>query len=104
MKKLKRRLKFFSILAIVTMFLLYVMVQALAAEPEYTNYQNYVVQHGDTLWAIAEKHMPDSDRRKTVYDIRQINELSSTKHIKPGDQLKVPVDIEEFETLVAEQK
>ena len=49
----------------------------------------YVVEAGDTLWAIASEHAaPGSDVRRLVSDIQRLNEASST--IVPGQVLLIP--------------
>ena len=48
----------------------------------------YVVQAGDTLWAIAETHY-DGDPREAVWRIEQRNHLESVD-IHPGQALLLP--------------
>lgn len=50
----------------------------------------YVVQPGDTLWSIAKEHSTvKQDVRLIVYQLQQINELSSPL-IQPGQCLVIP--------------
>ncbi|WDC83945.1 LysM peptidoglycan-binding domain-containing protein [Caloramator sp. mosi_1] len=57
-----------------------------------TTYEEIVVNKGDTLWKISIKHTPkDKDVRKTIYEIRKINNLNDCI-IYPGQVLKVPID------------
>jgi Tfp pilus assembly protein FimV len=53
----------------------------------------YIVEPGDTLWSIAERHREQAgvrDVRELVYALRQFNDLDST-HLKPGQRLIVPM-------------
>ncbi|MCX7695834.1 MAG: LysM peptidoglycan-binding domain-containing protein [Caloramator sp.] len=55
-------------------------------------YKEVVVKKGDTIWNISIKYTPkDKDVRKTVYEIRKINNLNDCI-IFPGQTLKVPID------------
>ncbi len=47
-------------------------------------YMYYTVQQGDTLWKIANKY-----EGVTVDDIKQLNNITDEKQIKPGQKLKV---------------
>lgn len=49
------------------------------------------VASGDTLWKIAHEVDPGSDPRVISNEIIQLNHLSGTAHIYPGEVLKVPV-------------
>ena len=48
----------------------------------------YLVQPGDTLWAIANARY-DGDPRKAVWRIRQLNDLESAV-LQPGQALDLP--------------
>lgn len=49
--------------------------------------QTYIVQEGDTLWGIAEKHCPSGvDVREWIDEIQKINGLSGCV-IHPYDEL-----------------
>jgi hypothetical protein len=48
-----------------------------------------VVQPGDTLWSVAERHRPSRDPFATIREIRRLNGLAdSTVH--PGQRLTLP--------------
>jgi nucleoid-associated protein YgaU len=48
------------------------------------------VDVGDTLWDIAGEVAPAVDRRETVATIMDLNDLSSPRDIRVGDELLVP--------------
>ena len=51
---------------------------------------HYVVHAGDTLWSIAAREYgPQSDLRRAVYEIEQVNSLSRAG-LQPGSQLTLP--------------
>ena len=49
------------------------------------------VQPGQTLWAIATAHYPQTDPRQSVYDIQAANHLR-TANIYPGERLLLPTE------------
>ncbi|MBQ3414006.1 MAG: LysM peptidoglycan-binding domain-containing protein [Clostridia bacterium] len=59
------------------------------------NYELEYANSGDTLWAIAEresknnKYYKNKDIRYIVYDLKQINNLSSSE-LKEGQEIKIP--------------
>lgn len=62
-----------------------------AAAPSTQPAQHVVtVEHGDSLWTLAQRVAPDNDPRDVVAQIREINDLSSAGLI-PGQQLVLPV-------------
>jgi LysM repeat protein len=48
-----------------------------------------VVEQGDTLWSIAERHAPRRDRFTTVDEIRRLNGLDGYQ-IRTGQHLVLP--------------
>jgi LysM repeat protein len=48
-----------------------------------------VVQPGDTLWSVAERHVPGRDPFGTIEEIRRLNELSDYT-VQPGQRLELP--------------
>lgn len=48
-----------------------------------------VVEHGDSLWVIAQRVAPASDPREVVHRMRELNGLRSNL-IQPGQVLLVP--------------
>ncbi len=53
-------------------------------------YQEVLVVPGDTLWAIARKIAPNQDPRKTIWEIREENQLKQAV-VYPGQTLRVRV-------------
>lgn len=50
------------------------------------------VQENETLWSIASKRCSDDmDIREYIYDIQQLNHITSAGSIQPGQVLKIPV-------------
>lgn len=51
--------------------------------------RTYVVESGDTLWAIAAKLRPGTDPRQLIQQIQQINGVRAGS-LSPGQSLVVP--------------
>ncbi len=55
------------------------------------NYQEILVEEGDTLWNIVSKHMPNSkNKQRTVYEVSRLNNLGNS-NIYPGDLILLPI-------------
>ena len=64
-----------------------------ADEPAY-RYQSVTVCSGDTMWDIAARWADDGeDVRQVMYRICEANSLES-KHVYPGQVLRVPVRVD----------
>jgi LysM repeat protein len=50
---------------------------------------HYVVEGGDTLWAIAAHEAPNADQREYVSKLVDLNQLTSSVLV-PGQQLLLP--------------
>ncbi|MFD0817307.1 LysM peptidoglycan-binding domain-containing protein [Micromonospora zhanjiangensis] len=48
-----------------------------------------VVQPGDTLWSVAERHLPGRDPFATIAEIRRLNGLPDNV-VHPGQRLALP--------------
>ncbi|MEH7122484.1 LysM peptidoglycan-binding domain-containing protein [Bacillus sp. JJ1773] len=59
-------------------------VEFVSESPSQQNTTDYIVQSGDTLWKIAEKH------KTTVAEIIKLNQLDPNKYLSVGQTLKVP--------------
>ena len=61
------------------------------------------VAEGETLWEIAGRHTEArEDVREVIFRIEQANKLNS-KHIYPGQVLKVPLRVHDDGLMVAER-
>ncbi len=56
-------------------------------EPKNIEYEEYIVQEGDSLWNIADYYYPELDNRETVDLIKKDNLCSS--NLKNGQVLKI---------------
>lgn len=54
-----------------------------------TEFETVSVAYGDNLWSIAEDVAPSSDPREVIYEIKQLNALS-TSELFPGQELAIP--------------
>lgn len=62
------------------------------SSPYQISYEEFQVAKGDTLWTIAKIYLPkNKDIRKMIYEIKQINNLTSG-YIYPGDIIKIPLE------------
>lgn len=53
-------------------------------------YKEIIIHSGDTLWDIAVEHFDESyDIRKVIYDIKKLNDLSSSE-LSIGQIVKLP--------------
>lgn len=49
-----------------------------SASEESVQYISHIVEPNDTLWGIAEEYGTDGDIRKTIYDIKRLNQLDGS--------------------------
>ncbi len=85
--KLKRKGRFFGFCLLV---LLAVNVLVPKAEDP-SDFKCITVQTGDTLWEIAETHLPqDSDIRSFVWELKKINRLK-TGELFENQVLRIPL-------------
>ena len=49
-----------------------------SASEEDLQYVSHIVEPEDTLWSIAEEYGDDADIRKTIYEIKRLNQLDSS--------------------------
>ena len=53
-------------------------------------YETVTVQHGETIWRIAERNMDDyKDIRKFIYEIKKLNNVSADT-LTAGQKLMIP--------------
>ena len=75
-KKGKRCLLFVLIAILLTVVAM-LSIGASASDEEKV-YISHIVEPNDTLWSIAEEYGTDGDIRKTIYDIKRLNQLESS--------------------------
>ena len=81
-----------AIMAILTLVLVYSLIQAFIPRVLANNEQVYIehtVESGQTLWDIAVMYRSDADPRQVIYEIEKANGCSAL--IRPGQVLLVPV-------------
>ena len=82
------------VFALVSVLLLSIMGPPTMDRVEWRE-EAYIVQSGDTLWAISDMYCPDNvDRREWIEDVRVRNRLTDSI-IYPGQSLLVLAPIEE---------
>lgn len=54
-------------------------------------YMRIQVKSGDTLWCLAGEYMPNTDIRKSIHVISEINDTSASE-LYAGQVLKIPVE------------
>jgi len=86
---LKNKAKFITSI-VISLTIIFTLVFATSVygykQPQYIT---LTVEKGDTLWDIAQKYCTDSDIRKSVYEIKSLNKLSSSRIVE-GDMLRIP--------------
>ena len=81
-----------AIMAILTLVLVYSLIQAFIPRVLANNEQVYIehtVESGQTLWDIAVMYRSDADPRQVIYEIKKASGCSAL--IRPGQVLLVPV-------------
>lgn len=79
---------FYIVLIISVLFTITVFASQTRSKSPIT-YTHVVIEKGDTLWDFARKYYPNKDVRNGVWEIKRINNLSSST-IYEGQVLKVP--------------
>lgn len=92
MQRFKLKSVIYSILNILMVII--ILVITFRAKPIKCTYTEYTVQPGDTLWSISSSCNLPQDIRKTVYEIRDKNQLE-TAIIQPGQTLLIPEGVKE---------
>lgn len=54
------------------------------------NFETVTIAHGESLWSVAERLVPNADPRDVVLDILTLNGLSSAQ-VQPGQELALPL-------------
>jgi cell division protein YceG involved in septum cleavage len=94
--KVKHRSRFTLFIAFLIVFIVMVSNTFLglnnASSFTQQEYIEITIQHGDTLWNIARKYMPENnDIRKAVHTLCNINEIYAHE-LKAGQILLIPVN------------
>ncbi len=78
--KLTRKGKRCLLFVLVTILLSVVVAMNIGASASEENLQyiSHIVEPDDTLWSIAEEYGDDADIRKTIYEIKRLNQLDSS--------------------------
>ncbi len=78
--KLTRKGKRCLLFVLVTILLSVVVALNIgaSASEEDLQYVSHIVEPEDTLWSIAEEYGDDADIRKTIYEIKRLNQLDSS--------------------------
>ena len=87
----KKKIKVISFLVMVMISIFIVPHLRKVSGNNKSDYVKVVVYPGDTLWNIAQKYGSDDDIRKTIFQIRKVNNLGSPI-IQPGQELLIPVN------------
>lgn len=84
-------MSFFVITVAVILLLSTFVLGTLAKGNEMTEYTDYMVKSGDTLWSVAKLYVPDNmDIRKYIDRIMKENDMESPALI-PGQVLHIPL-------------
>lgn len=91
----RRPIRVAVLLTLVVLAIVLLLATAVRAAPSSSDGAGSFVSHrvvsGDTLWEIAAVYTaPGDDIRRTVFEIRQANEIDGSI-ILPGQELRVPV-------------
>lgn len=88
----KFRFLIFLSVSVILISYIFMLFFNIVSGDEIERYTNYYVDKGDTLWSIANTITDENiDIREAVYDITQLNNLSESIYIYPGQQLLLPV-------------
>ena len=87
--KLRKRCLFFVLVAALLAIVAALSIAASASDVQ-KEYVSHIVSPEDTLWDIAETYGTDGDVRKTVYEIKKLNQMESSELIV-GTELLVAI-------------
>ncbi len=86
---LKNKRRFCTFVTVMVVLLITVLFVGTSYGYKPTENIQHSVQPGDTLWNIAQQYNPNGDVRKTVYEIKSLNNMSSSD-ICAGETLIIP--------------
>jgi LysM repeat protein len=92
-RKKRNKKRFLKGIIILSMaFILFLQFIPTVKSQSIVNYDKVTVCSGDTIWSIASEYIEENqDVRKLVYDIRELNKLTSAV-IMPGQELLIPCE------------
>jgi uncharacterized membrane protein len=85
---LKNKRRFCTFIIVMVVLLITVLFIGTSYGYKPTENIQHSVQPGDTLWNIAQQYNPNGDVRKTVYEIKKLNNLT-TSDIYAGETLVI---------------
>jgi len=86
---LKRKKRFFIFISVVVFIAVFTLLSVSADSDDQKVKETVTVGRGDTLWSIAEKYGEDSDIRKYIFEIKELNNIKGNI-IFEGDELLLP--------------
>lgn len=84
--RIKNKFKFIRSTIILIFILLGIFCISISKEK--TEYIDYTVGKGETLWSIAADHTTDGDIRDYIYTIKNINGMT-TSNLQEGQTIKI---------------
>lgn len=70
------------------------ILSTIIISPRVENNENQIIiKHGDSLWTLADKFGTNKQKESWINQVMHLNNLH-TAHIKAGDVLTIPIDME----------
>lgn len=88
---LRNRKRFFSFLFLISLVVSILVYTTSVSGYKEPQYQYISIESGDTLWSIAEKYGTNSNIRKFIHEIKEVNNMESDL-IYSNTTLLVPVE------------
>lgn len=88
---LRNRKRFFSFLFLISLVISILVYTTSVSGYKEPQYQYISIESGDTLWSIAEKYGANSNIRKFIHEIKEVNNMESDL-IYSNTTLLVPVE------------
>ena len=85
------RLGGFVLILVIAVSLLLNSIHSLKPTPLQAEHVTTItVKSGDSLWSLAERYLPEVDRRQSVRELIQLNQLNGDGDIRSGQILFLP--------------